>query len=151
MKGSQNKGEALRDNHMWNRRAEAVRDPLFQDHPEFFDARDLVQVKYEMLRRVHQDGHTVTQASDAFGLSRQAFYHTQAAWEAEGITGLVPKRSGPRRAHKLSEVILSAAYAAHQAHPTWSYADLTRWVTQEFTITVHPRSLARALRDRNRT
>ena len=151
MNGTQKKAGALRENHTWNRRAEAVRDPLFQDHPEFFDARDLVQVKYEMLRRVHHDGHTVTQASAAFGLSRQAFYHTQAAWEAEGITGLVPERSGPRRAHKLSEVILSAAYAAHQAHPTWSYADLTRWVAQEFTITVHPRSLARALRDRNRS
>jgi hypothetical protein len=32
--------------------------------------RDLVQVKYEMLRRVRVDGHSVSQSATGFGLSR---------------------------------------------------------------------------------
>ena len=45
-----------------NPRPKAVRDELFlQD--DFFDPRDLVQVKYEMLRRVRTEGKSVTDAA----------------------------------------------------------------------------------------
>ncbi len=146
-----NEKEALlRHTRAWNPRAEAVRDPLFLEHPEFFDARDLIQVKYEMLRRVHHEGHTVTQATALFGFSRPAFYQAQAAWTAQGLTGLLPERPGPRGPHKLSPAVLSAAHAAQAARPDWNYGALAQWVQQEFAITIHPRSLARALRDRNK-
>ena len=56
-----------------NGAAEAARDELFLRH-EFFDPRDLVQVKYEMLRRVRVDGASVSQAARDFGFSRTAFY-----------------------------------------------------------------------------
>jgi len=49
------KYETLRQYGALNRAAEAVRDEFFINH-EFFDPRDLVQVKYEMLRRVRIDG-----------------------------------------------------------------------------------------------
>lgn len=48
------KVRALRSSRV-NPRPEAVSDPLFAGS-EFFDARDLVQVKYEMVRRVQIDG-----------------------------------------------------------------------------------------------
>lgn len=146
-----NEKEALlRQKRAWNPRAETVRDSLFLEHPDFFDAHDLVQVKYEMLRRVQHEGETVTQAVALFGFSRPAFYQAQAAWAAQGLTGLVPDRPGPRGPHKLSPSVVSAAYAAHVTHPEWNYRYLAEWVHQEFAITIHPRSLARALRDRNK-
>ena len=37
-----------------------VRDPLFTSGSPFFDPRDLVQVKYELLRRVRVDGDSVS-------------------------------------------------------------------------------------------
>ena len=49
-----------------HRRPQAVTDPLFLQH-SFFDPHDLVQVKYEMLRRTQSEGHSVTQAAAAFG------------------------------------------------------------------------------------
>ncbi len=151
MASSPDKETTLRKTRTWNPRADAVRDSLFQEHPDFFDARDLVQVKYEMLRRVQQDGSTVTQASATFGFSRPAFYQAQAAWEAAGLAGLVPARPGPHGPYKLSDTILRAAQAAQAAHPDWSYAQLAQWVDQEYTITIHPRTLGRALtRKRNR-
>ena len=45
------KSLALRQQGCLNPHPERVSDELFQTR-EFFDARDLVQVKYEMLRRV---------------------------------------------------------------------------------------------------
>ena len=61
-----------------NPRPKAVRDELFlQD--DFFDPRDLVQVKYEMLRRVQTEGKSVTDAAASFGFSQPSFYHLRSA------------------------------------------------------------------------
>src|SRR5216117_2589429 len=64
------KASALRRHHALNPRAHAVSDSAFTSGNDFFDARDLVQVKYEMLRRVNEDGELVTQAAADFGFSR---------------------------------------------------------------------------------
>src|SRR5215210_3907257 len=87
---------ALRAARALNPRPEAVLDPAFHRGEPFFDARDLVQVKYEMLRRVHTDGLSVTHAAAAFGFSRPAFYAAQAAWHSGGLPALLPARPGPR-------------------------------------------------------
>ena len=67
------KTEALRRGGVLNRHAERVSDAQFAEG-QFFDARDLVQVKYEMLRKVSAEGASVTEAAGAFGLSRVSFY-----------------------------------------------------------------------------
>ena len=83
-------------------RPEAVTDPLFRDSA-FFDPNDLVQVKYEMLRSVQQEGRPVVEAAQAFGLSRPVFYVTQELFQREGLPGLLPRKRGPKRPHKLSD------------------------------------------------
>ena len=62
---------------------------------EFLDARDLVQVKYEMVRRARVDGEPVSRAAEAFGFSRPSFYAAQAALDQGGLAALVPARPGP--------------------------------------------------------
>jgi hypothetical protein len=69
-----------------NPRPTAVRDQLFLED-DFFDARDLVQVKYEMLRRVRTEGKSVTEAATDFGFSRPSFYQAQLAFEQNGLGG----------------------------------------------------------------
>ncbi len=61
------KRAALRRHHALNPRPQAVRDPAFTVGSPFFDPEDLVQVKYEMLRRVREEGERVSAASAAFG------------------------------------------------------------------------------------
>ena len=99
------KRAALAESGTLNGRAEEVRDELFQGEG-FFDPRDRVQVKYEMLRRVDAEGASVTEAAGAFGFSRVAYYQVLAAFQREGLPGLVSKRPGPRRAHKLSAAVV---------------------------------------------
>ncbi len=63
----EDKESALRRNHALNPRPQAVRDPAFTSDNPFFDPRDLVQVKYEMLRRVREEGGSVSQSATHFG------------------------------------------------------------------------------------
>jgi hypothetical protein len=102
----ENKESALRRHHALNLRPQAVGASAFTSDNAFFDARDLVQVKYEMLRQVREDGQLVSQAAAEFGFSRPSFYQAQTVFDAEGLPGLVPQRPGPKRAHKLSEEVV---------------------------------------------
>lgn len=138
------KEEALRAARALNPRPQSVTAPEFAAS-EFFDARDLVQVKYEMLRRARQDGSTVSDAAATFGFSRPSFYEARAAFEAAGLPGLLPRRPGPRRAHKLSEPVVALLAEAATADPSLSSSDLAALAQSEFGLHVHPRSVERAL------
>ena len=87
---------------------EQVTDPGFLADG-FFDARDAVQVKYEMVRAVTVDGAPVTATAAAFGYSRPSYYQAAAALAASGLDGLVPGKPGPRGGHKLTAQILAWA------------------------------------------
>jgi len=99
------KSDALREQGTLNPRPERVTDELFRQS-EFFDRKDLPQVKYEMLRRVQKEGVAIARAAEAFGFSRPSFYQAQAAFTAAGLSGLLPKKRGPRGAHKLNAEVM---------------------------------------------
>ena len=71
---------------------EKVSDPKFREN-EFFDPRDLVQVKYELLRRVSVDNTSVTDATKEYGISRPTYYQTKAHFNQAGLAGLVPQKA----------------------------------------------------------
>jgi transposase len=124
-----------------------VLDALFQES-DFFDRRDLVQVKYEMLRRVRKDGQSIAEASRSFGFSRVAFYQASLAFQQGGLPGLVRKRPGPRGAHKLSETVMRFIEEHLGANATLEARELTRMVRKKFGLSIHPRSIERALSKR---
>jgi transposase len=138
------KAEALRAERSLNPHPEAVTDGAFAS-AEFLDARDLVQVKYEMVRRVRVDGYTVTSSAAAFGFSRPSFYEAAAAIDGGGLAALVPARPGPRRAHKLSEEVVADIRQLLDADPSLRSADLVDLVEARFALRVHRRSIERAL------
>ena len=109
--------EALREQGTLNPRPREVTDPLFTTE-SFFDPRDLVQVKYEMLRRVQSEGHSVTGAATAFGFSRPSFYQALSAFEESGLAGLVPHKRGPKQAHKLTDEVLGFIVEMRQKEPS---------------------------------
>src|SRR5690349_18602097 len=90
------KMQALRQSGMLNPPPQGVRDELFRE-AEFFDARDLLQVKYEMLRGVSQEGHSISQAAASVGFSRPSFYQAQSESETSGLAGLVPQKRDPKQ------------------------------------------------------
>jgi len=140
---SDDKLRILRLTHTLHPHPDAVRDPLFTTGSAFFDPRDLVQVKYELLRRVRLDGASVSQATSLFALSRPTFYAAQAAWERAGLAGLLPEPTGPRHAHKLTQEILTELEPLAK---TMSSAQLAVWLQEHRGLLVHPRSIERALK-----
>jgi transposase len=135
---------ALREERSLNPRPEAVRDPVFASS-EFLDARDMVQVKYEMVRKVRVEGDAVSRSAAQFGFSRPSFYEAAAAIDAGGLAALVPARPGPRRAHKMSEEVVTFARQQLEADPGLRAADLVGPIEERFGLRVHPRSVERAL------
>jgi transposase len=144
------KRRSLEQHGTLNRRPERVHDPLF-DGRHFFDAHDLVQVKYEMLRRVRVEGVPVSEAAARFGFSRQAFYAVRERFDSEGLAGILSRRPGPREGSKLSEEVvdfLEEVLASESPSPRPT--ELVQRVEQRFGIHVHPRSLEKALNRRRK-
>lgn len=137
------KARLLAEQGVLNPAPDRVTDERFRTG-EFFDPRDLVQVKYEMLRCVRADGATVTAAAQAFGLSRPTYYQAQRALATAGLPALVPKRPGPKGAHKLTEEVMAFVEGVRQKDPAVTVAVLSQRVRARFGVAVHPRSIERA-------
>ena len=136
--------QALRSLGVLNSRPSSVQDELFTDS-DFFDRRDLVQVRYEMVRRVHKDGRPVTETAASFGVSRPTYYKLSESFEREGITGLLPRKRGPKGGHKLRTEVIEMLQAARVRDPTLDSASLALLAQQRFGVEVHPRTIERAL------
>ena len=121
-----------------------VSDTLFSDS-DFFDSRDLVQVKYEMLRRVYKEGESVSRATDSFGFSRPSFYKSFKDFEREGIPGLLPRKRGPHRRHKLTAEVLAFARQLSSGEHPLAITALLDEIEKHFGIRVHRRTLERVL------
>lgn len=138
------KRDALRKSNALHPHPEKVKDPLFLKG-NFFDRRDLVQVKYEMLRRVRVDDASIVDAAAAFGLSRPSYYEALDAFTEQGLLGLRPRKRGPRGAHKLAPEIVDFVRELRSTDPAIPSAELARRIEERFELTVHPRSVERAL------
>lgn len=135
---------SLREARSLNPRPQDVSDEQFLSQ-DFFDARDVVQVKYEMVRRVRAEGQSVTAAAASFGYSRPSYYEAAAALEEHGLDGLVGAKPGPRAGHKLSEQVCAFAEQQLAADPALRAKDLLEPIAARFGVRVHPRSIERAL------
>lgn len=137
--------DTLRQNGTLHPHPQGVTDPLFQGQP-FFDAHDLMQVKYEMLRKVEVDGESVSTAATTFGLSRPSYYQARSAFDQGGLAGLAPQKRGPRRAHKFSTQVLEFLSQLRAEQPQLGYAEMAEHLRKRFGTTVNPRSIERHLR-----
>ncbi|WP_051648158.1 helix-turn-helix domain-containing protein [Cupriavidus sp. SK-3] len=121
-----------------------VHDPKFQEGG-FFDPRDAVQVKYEMLRRASIEKASVTEVSEEYGISRPTFYQARADFEEGGVAGLVPKKRGPRGPHKIRSDVLAFLMAQLSPGEPIRARELAKLIQKEFGLDVHPRTIERAI------
>jgi transposase len=115
------------------------------DSTGFFDANDLVQVKYEMLRHAREDGVTKAEAASLFGLSRPTFYLAEASYARDGISGLLPQPRGPKSPHKLTPEVMTIIEEHHRGTGPIQARALAQLVRKQLGISVHPRSIERAI------
>lgn len=136
--------EVLQKANAYNHNPEKVVDPLFLENA-FFDANDIVQVKYEMLRRQRVDKMPVQCVASSFGFSKVTFYEAQHAFEQEGVLGLQPKKRGPKQRHKLIPEIIEFAKEKIQQDSNLRFEDLLGLIQKEYGVSLHKRTLERGL------
>ncbi len=141
---SPTKIERLRKAGTLNPQPQRVLAAWFQTG-SFFDANDMVQVKYEMLRHAQQDGVTKAEAAGLFGLSRPTYYQAEAAFERDGMAGLLPHPRGPKSAHKLTPEVMGVIEAHHPSGAPLQAREMAKVVRAQLGLTVHPRSIERAV------
>jgi len=127
-----------------NPHPEAVTDPLFATSV-FLDARDLMQVRYEIVHRVQSDGHAVSQVAAAFGVSQQTVYQVRMAFDQAGLVGLLPRRRRPQQGHKLRPEVMAFLVQTRHAQGAVTVSILCQQVQDRFGITVHRRSIEQVL------
>jgi transposase len=138
------KVEVLREEGTLNPDPEDVRDPKFQDN-EFFDPHDIVQVKYEMLRRVSVENASVSAAAEEYGVSRPTYYQTKASFDKAGVAGLAPGKRGPRGPHKFRGQALAFVQQQLVAGEPVRARELAKLVREKFDLNIHPRTIERAV------
>jgi transposase len=136
--------KALEDSGTANPHPDSVQDPAFIDS-DFFDPRDLVQVRYEMLRRVRTEGQPVAGAAARFGVSRPTFYKAQADFNRRGLTGLMPAKRGPRGPHKITKEVLTFVEETLATEEGLDATAVAERIRERFGLTVHRRTVERAL------
>ncbi len=146
---NQAKRDQLRKHGAWNDRAETVTNSLFCES-EFFDPRDLVLVKYEMLRCVRIDPKPVAESARQFGFSRSGYYKVLSSFQQSGLAGLIPSAPGPRGAHKLRDDVLNFIEARLAEDRTLTSSQLATLLLEQHQLRVHPRSIERAIARREK-
>jgi transposase len=135
------KHDEMRRNGSFNHRAAAVTAEIFKDS-YFFDANDLVQVKYEMLRAVEKDNREVSSTSAAFGFSRVSYYQIKKEYDESGVPGLLPKKRGPKGPRKLSSGDIEFARGLVGTH---TKSQIVSRLRDERGVAVSKRTLERQL------
>jgi transposase len=143
-KSHQDKLVSLRTSGSLNPFPEKVKDPIFQDGV-FFDPMDIVQVKYELIRKVRTEKASVSDAAKSFGFSRLSYYRIQAVFEEHGLSGLVPQKRGPKQPYKISAEVLEFINEQVQENPSVNVSELKTAIEKKFKLSVHARTIERAL------
>ena len=141
---SDSKRRRLRKAGQLNPHPERVQDPRFLDSP-FFDPRDLVQVRYEMVRQVRTRQLTFAKAARRFGVSLPTCFRAAKAFARQGVAGLVPQRRGPRGPRKITPEIVRFVRDHRARHPRTSSTAMAGLIRERFRVRVSRSGLDKAL------
>ena len=138
------KEETLRENGSFNKRYKNVSAEIFQSSP-FFDKKDIVQVKYEMLRAVSKGGGNVTDVADEFGFSRKTYYQIYSTFVEGGLNALMPKKAGPKGPNKLYGDVSGFIDSYVSSHKDAKANEIAAQLEASLEVKVHPRTIERYL------
>lgn len=143
------KHQTLQATGTFNPRADHVRHGLFQQS-DFFDPADLLQLKYETLRALEQDGYSIARAAGEFGLSRPTIYQARSQFQEGGLEGLLPRKRGPKKPHKLTAEVCQYLQEQLHSNPDLKGPELARRVRQRFRVKLHRRTIEKVLKPRTK-
>ena len=139
------KADYLRETGCFNSNHASVTANVFASSP-FFDARDIVQVKYEMVRAASGGEGSVTDIAEAYGFSRKSYYQAREAFDVGGLCALVPKKTGPKGPTKLSTDVQEFILSFLKEHSSAKSGQISAALESEKGIKIHPRTIYRHIK-----
>lgn len=140
----QPKVDFLRSRSLLNPRPERVTHPLF-DAKEFFDRRDLPQVRYEMLRAARVEPTPVAEACRLFGFSREYFYRLERAFTERGYAALLGSPMGRPPLLALNQEIVNFIVHRKIEQPEVSGEELRKEILQLYKVDCSRRTVERII------
>ena len=144
---SAKKTDYLRKTRTLNPHPEAVSDPRFDHHP-FFDPKDLLQVRYEMVR-AHKKDTTLKEVASRFGMSVPTCVRLKRLFRQGGLQALIPGQRGAKGPRKVTPEVLEFIQQYQIEYGEVSVRKLAEVVSKHFKVTIHFSSLHRALSKKN--
>ena len=120
---------------------ELVHDERFQEEGGFFDPKDIVQVKYELLRLCHVEGNDVASACARFGFSRTTYYKVYEAFLDGGIPALMGRPKGRPKPIKLNEIVLGYLIAEKAKNPNLAALKMVSDIMNRYAVKLSERMI----------
>ena len=120
---------------------EKVHDERFQEEGGFFDPKDIVQVKYELLRLCQLEGSDVASACVRFGFSRTTYYKVYEAFVYGGIPALMGRPKGRPKPIKLNEIVLGYLIAEKAKNPKLAASQMVAYVLSRYKVQLSERMI----------
>jgi len=120
---------------------ERVLDARFLEEDGFFDPKDLVQVRYELLRLSQVEEVEVTEACRRFGFSRTTYYKVAEAFARGGVAGLVGQRRGRPGPIKMTSEVLGYVLSEKVLHPELLAREMVEQVKARYGKSVSVRMI----------
>lgn len=131
----------LRRARCLHRTPERVKDEQFTQQTDFFDPKDIVQVKYELLRRCEVNGRDVAATCLNFGFSRTTYYKVQQAFFSGGIPALMGKPRGRLKPIKVTDVVRGHLIAEKARNPKLSAREMVAILKERYHVQLTERMI----------
>ena len=120
---------------------ERVQDGRFIEQPDFFDQKDIVQVKYELLRRCKVEGHDVAPTCLNFGFSRTTYYKVQQAFLDGGLPALMGQPRGRLKPIKVTDAVRGYVISEKAKDPKLSARHMVAALKERYNVRLSERMI----------
>ena len=136
------KKEILIKNGTYNKNYGIVKKEGFVEGG-FYDPMDIVQVRYEMIKDADHSGRTIEQVSTDYGYSRASYYHIRDNFEKGGLAALIPDKTGPKAARKLTKDLQEYITRYIVENPSASSSKIAGEIERTKGISISKRTIER--------
>jgi hypothetical protein len=133
--------DLLRRARCLHRTPERVQDERFTQQIDFFDPKDIVQVKYELIRRCEVEGHDVASTCLEFGFSRTTYYKVQQAFLGGGLPALMGQPRGRLKPIKVTDVVRGYLIAEKARNPKLSAREMVPALEERYHVKLSERMI----------
>lgn len=120
---------------------ERVRDERFLEQRDFFDPKDIVQVKYELIRRCQIEGDDVASACLEFGFSRTTYYKVLQAFLGGGLPALMGQPRGRLKPIKVTDIVRGYLIAEKAKNPKLSAREMVSALQERYHVQLSERMI----------